>query len=160
MENSVAPWLSLETQALIQNLLISHQRAFSQPLLQGNLGTDSKRTAAQELFISPIVVLAHDNNSDPLLTYANSRALRLWGHNWASMVGMPSRLTAEESERGERASALKQAHQVDGFRDYSGIRINRNGRRFMINKARIWSIWDANNEKRGQAAAFSSWWWI
>jgi hypothetical protein len=159
-ETAVAPWLRLETQTLVKNLLISHERAFSELLLSRNQITHSKRTAAQELFASPLAVLAHDGGSDPLLTYANSAALRLWGRSWTSMVGMPSRFTAEESARPERASTLKQVRQGEGFRGYSGIRINREGRRFMISNARIWSLWGDIDEIPGQAAAFSSWWWI
>ena len=155
-----APWLRADTQALIIRLLISYQRAFAQPLLVCDQGIQFDRTAAQELFASPIAVLAHDHSADPLLTYANSAALRIWGHNWATMVGMPSRLTAEESARGERASALQQAHQNAGFKGYCGIRINQAGRRFMIHNARIWPLWNESNAVCGQAAAFSSWWWI
>ena len=158
--SNTAPWLSPETQALTHLLLISYQRAFSQPLLVCDQGDPFHRTAAQELFASPIALLAHDHSADPLLTYANSTALRIWGHRWQTMVGMPSRLTAEESERRERASALQQAHQRAGFRGYCGIRIDQQGRRFMIHNARIWPLWDDNNEVCGQAAAFSSWWWI
>ena len=155
-----APWLRPDTQTLINNLLISYQRAFAQPLLVCDQSGPFHRTAAQELFASPIAVLAHDHSPDPLLTYVNNKALRIWGHRWQTMVGMPSRLTAEESEQCERASALQQAHQSAGLRGYGGIRINQEGRRFMIHNARIWPLWNDNNEVCGQAAAFSSWWWI
>ena len=160
ISSTTAPWLRPETQTLINRLLISYQQAFAQPLLVCDQGIHYKRTAAQELFASPIAVLAHDHSADPLLTYANSTALRIWGHRWQTMVGMPSRLTAEESARLERASALQQAHQRAGFRGYSGIRVNQEGRRFMIHNARIWPLLNINNEIYGQAAAFSSWWWL
>ena len=159
-KHTTAPWLNPDTQALANRLLISYQRAFAQPLLLCASRGCLDRTAAQELFASSMAVLAHDHSADPLLTYANSTALRLWGHNWQTMVGMPSRLTAEEKERRERASALQQAHQWAGFRGYCGIRVNRKGRRFMIHNARIWPLWDENHEVCGQAAAFSNWWWI
>ena len=112
ISSTTAPWLSPETQALINGLLISYQRAFAQPLLVCDQSGPFNRTAAQELFASPIAVLAHDHSADPLLTYVNSTALRIWGHSWQTMVGMPSRLTAEESEQRERANALQQAHHV------------------------------------------------
>ena len=155
-----APWLRPDTQELINRLLISYQRAFAQPLLACEQGIHFHRTAAQEVFASSIAVLAHDHSADPLLTYANGTALRLWGRSWQTMVGMPSRLTAEESARRERANALQQAHQRAGFRGYGGIRMNQEGRRFMIHNARIWPLWDQNNDVCGQAAAFSSWWWL
>ena len=155
-----APWLRPDTQTLINNLLISYQRAFAQPLLVCDQSGPFHRTAAQELFASPIAVLAHDHSPDPLLTYVNNKALRIWGHRWQTMVGMPSRLTAEESARSERASALQQAHQQAGFKGYCGVRVNQEGRRFMIHNARIWPLLDQNNDLCGQAAAFSSWWWL
>ena len=160
ISSTCAPWLRPETQELINRLLISYQRAFAQPLLVCDQDGLFKRTAAQELFASSKAVLAHDHSADPLLTYANSTALRIWGHRWQTMVGMPSRLTAEESARRERASALQQAHQSAGFQGYCGIRINQEGRRFMIHNARIWPLLNTNDEFCGQAAAFSSWWWL
>jgi hypothetical protein len=30
----------------------------------------------------------------------------------------------------------------------------------MIHNARIWPLWNGNNEVCGQAAAFSNWWWL
>ena len=159
-ESSTAPWLGPDAQALINRLLISYQRAFAQPLLVCEQGIHFHRTAAQEVFANSIAVLAHDHSADPLLTYANGTALRLWGRSWQTMVGMPSRLTAEESARHERASALQLAHQRAGCRGYCGIRVNQEGRRFMIHNARIWPLLDQNNDLCGQAAAFSSWWWL
>jgi hypothetical protein len=38
--------------------------------------------------------------------------------------------------------------------DYSGIRIDSQGRRFRISNARVWSL------PGGQAAAFSAWHWL
>jgi hypothetical protein len=43
---------------------------------------------------------------------------------------------------------------------YSGIRIDSSGRRFAIAGARIWTLRDSGGEPCGQAAAFSSWWWL
>ena len=107
-----------------------------------------------------MAVLAHDSSNDPRLIYANATALRLWQRPWPEMIGMPSRYTAEEGARRERASALEQAQRQDAFEGYQGIRISGNGRRFMINNARIWTLWDEENRSCGQAAAFSNWHWI
>ena len=76
------------------------------------------------------------------------------------MVGMPSQLTAEPTERASRQSALTAAQQQTSFRGYRGIRINRHGRRFQINNARLWTLVDPAGESLGQAACFSSWWWL
>ena len=142
-----------ETQKLVIRLLLSHQRAFGRPLLTC---TDQ----AQELFSSEMAVLAHDNSEDPRLIYANAIALRLWERSWQEMIGMPSRYTAEEAAHEQRASALQRAQNQDAFEGYSGVRVSRTGQRFMINNARIWTLWDDKGQNCGQAAAFSSWYWL
>ena len=147
-------------QGLVSILLLSHRRAFDCPLLASDRPGTSRRLTAQELFNSSMAVLAHNNAGDPALTYANATALRLWKRPWNEMVGMPSRLTAAQSERNERSASLKQALARDAINTYSGIRIDRCGRQFMIHNARIWTLWDEEGRRCGQAAAFSSWWWL
>jgi len=147
-------------QGLVSILLLSHRRAFDSPLLASDRPGTSRRLTAQELFNSSMAVLAHNNAGDPALTYANATALRLWKRPWNEMVGMPSRLTAAQSERKERAASLKQALAIDAINTYSGIRMDRCGRQFMIHNARIWTLWDEEGRRCGQAAAFSSWWWL
>ena len=147
-------------QGLVSILLLSHRRAFDCPLLASDRPGTSRRLTAQELFNSSMAVLAHNNAGDPALTYANATALRLWKRPWSEMVGMPSRLTAAQSERNERSASLKQALARDAINTYSGIRVDRCGRPFMIHNARIWTLWDEEGRRCGQAAAFSSWWWL
>ena len=147
-------------QGLVSILLLSHRRAFDCPLLASDRPGTSRRLTAQELFNSSMAVLAHNNAGDPALTYANATALRLWKRPWNEMVGMPSRLTAAQSERKERAASLKLALVRDAINTYSGIRVDRCGRQFMIHNARIWTLWDEEGRRCGQAAAFSSWWWL
>jgi hypothetical protein len=67
---------------------------------------------------------------------------------------MPSRLTAEPTERAGRAQALAGVQRQHAISGYSGIRIDSQGRRFRINAARVWTM------PGGQAAAFSDWWWL
>ena len=155
-----APWQTLEIQGLVTILLLSHRRAFDSPLLASDRAGTSRRLSAQELFNSSMAVLAHDNTSDPALTYANATALKLWQRTWTQMIGMPSRLTAAQSERRERAASLKQALAQDAINTYTGLRVDRFGRQFMIRNARIWTLWDEEGRRCGQAAAFSSWWWV
>ena len=140
-------------------ILEGHQRAYGVPLLAGTEGRPA-RLQAQELFAATSVVLAHDGGSDPLLTYANAAALRLWRRPWAELVGMPSRLTAEPSERPARAGALAMALRQEAIANYSGIRIDSRGRRFRIEGARLWSLRNGAGDCCGQAACFESWWWL
>jgi len=156
-----APWLSGESQSWATILQASHQRAFGRPLL-ANQPQDpaASATSCQTLFAATACVLAHDGGQDPRLVYVNAAALQLWRRRWEQMVGMPSRLTAPPAERTERASALSQAGRVDAYQGYRGIRIDSQGRRFLIDNARIWTLWDTRGQRCGQAASFTRWWWI
>jgi len=158
------PWLSQEVLQRLEALQAGHLQAFGRSLLPVD-PTSPARLRAQELFVAPEVVLAHDGvdpgqDPGPRLIYANRAALRLWRRSWAEMVGMPSRLTAEPQQRRSRSEALSQALRRGGIRDYGGIRVDSQGRRFQLSGARIWSLRAADGEPCGQAAAFENWWWL
>jgi hypothetical protein len=76
------------------------------------------------------------------------------------MLGLPSRLTAEPQERSGRARVLLRARHQHAIGGYSGVRISDSGRRFQIRNARLWTLWDADGQPCGQAAAFNDWWWL
>jgi hypothetical protein len=152
------PWLSEESRALAQRLLDSHQQAFGRPLLAGRFEDGSGHQAAQALFAAATVVLAHDGGGDPRLIYANAAALLLWRARWSDLVGMPSRLTAGPAERAERRAALARASRAGALEGYGGIRTDRQGRRFRIAAARLWTVTDGSGQPLGQAAAFARWW--
>jgi hypothetical protein len=171
---SAAPWLTPEAIATAARILRSHQQAFGRPLIAAARTTSNRCAAgvdaaapllAQELFAAPVVVLAHDGRGldqgdGPRLIYANRSALSLWQRPWAEMVGMPSKLTAEPAERASRQNALAAAQQHSAISGYSGIRIDRLGRRFQIRGARLWTLRDPAGEPCDQAACFSDWWWL
>ena len=159
-EPNNAPWLDGAQQALALQILESHQQGFRFGLIAGTRPRQSQRLTAQELFNCGFPVLAHGGGSDPTLTYANAAALQLWESTWADLIGLPSRLTAPNSERAERRQALGEAQALHALKGYAGIRISRKGRRFQINNARIWTVWDEQQQRCGQAASFSSWWWL
>ena len=157
---SEAAWLTIANKALAVLLLQSHQRAFGRSLIAIGQPDPPQRLISQALFACGFPVLAHGTGNDPKLTYANAAALQLWDSCWSDLIGMPSRLTAPETERAERSNALGQAKRLDAVKNYRGIRISREGRRFMINNAKIWTLWDGDGQVCGQAASFSTWWWI
>jgi hypothetical protein len=136
----------------------SHRAAFGIPLLAGATAEDNPRLTAQEVFAADRVVLAHDGGTDPQLIYANAVALRLWARTWGEMIGLPSRLTAEPTERRDRAEALDRARRQEALTGYGGIRVDSAGGRFRIAGARLWTLRDGRGEARGQAASFSDWW--
>lgn len=159
-EQHNAPWLGDTQQVLAIQMLESHQRGFGCALIAGASLKLSRQRAAQELFNCGFPVLAHDGADDPRLTYANAAALQLWETSWAELIGLPSRLTAPETERSERRTALSKAQARHAIQGYAGIRISRQGRRFQIRNARIWTLGDDHQQACGQAASFSDWWWI
>jgi len=176
ISRAAAPWLTPDAIAIAARILSSHQQSFGRPLIAAARSTNNRCTAgvdsaakspllAQELFAAPVVVLAHDGSGldqgdGPRLIYGNRSALSLWKRPWAEMVGMPSKLTAEPAERACRQNALSAAHQHSAISGYSGIRIDRLGRRFRINNARLWTLRDPTGEPCGLAAYFSDWWWL
>ena len=154
-EAAEAPWLSPQLLGLTALLLESHQRLFQRPLVCST----GIRLAAQELFVLDQVVLCHDGSEDPRVLYANRAALQLFSRNWKQMVGMPSRLSASANQRLSRREQLELARRQDKLENYSGVRVNSQGRRFQIRGARIWSLIDQERHYSGQAACFSQWWW-
>jgi hypothetical protein len=113
--------------------------------------------AARLIFHAPFVVLSHNTDVDPVLTYANLAGLALFEMDWDQLVVTPSRYTAEAPLREERNQLLARV-AADGFiDDYSGVRISGSGRRFLIEKATVWNLEDSQGVALGQAATFNRW---
>jgi hypothetical protein len=71
---------------------------------------------------------------------------------WDEIVGLPSRLSADAPNREERQIFLEQV-QRDGYvENYRGIRVTKFGKRFWIEGATVWQIYDDAGVYRGQAA--------
>lgn len=163
--SAAAPWLNEAAISTANRILDSHRLAFGTTLIAPLAADATPEQWAQALFASERVVLAHDGNDPagdpgPRLIYANRAALALWRRPWAEMVGMPSRLTAEPMARQERARALLRTQSQQAISNYSGIRIDSQGRRFRIDGARVFSLRNEAGEPCGQAACFSRWHWI
>lgn len=120
----------------------------------------SPEAAAETLFHAPFVVLSHNADLDPILTYGNRTALELFELSWAELIQMPSRLTAEAPNRAERARLLAEVAAQGFIDDYSGVRISRTGRRFRIERATVWNLSDEAGRGCGQAATFREWWYM
>ena len=98
-----------------------------------------------------------DTAPDPILNYANRTALQLFEVDWTELTAMPSRLTAEVPERAERARLLSEVSSRGYIDDYRGIRVAKSGRRFLIERATVWNLFDESGGPYGQAATFSEW---
>ena len=117
----------------------------------------SAEDAAKRAYDAPFVLLSHDGADDPLLTYGNLAAQKLFSMDWEKLVGMSSRKTAEAPERAEREELLRRVAESGFIDDYSGVRIAADGQRFMIRNATVWNVCDTQGERIGQAATFSEW---
>ena len=104
-----------------------------------------------------LVVVSHDTldgPEGPIFNYATQAALKLWELDWTSFVKLPSRYSAEEDERAQRAIFMD-AVKKNGYCDnYNGIRVSSTGKRFRINDVIIWNVDDKEGHLTGQAAMF------
>ena len=99
-------------------------------------------------------LLTHDTNA--ILTYGNRFALDLWEMDWETLVRTPSRLTAPEEDRAARAVIMAQVER-DGFtRSYTGRRVSRTGRFFLIENATVFTLTDEEGAGFGTGAFFKS----
>lgn len=111
----------------------------------------------ETLFDAPFPVLSHGVEHPPVFWYGNRAALTLWERTWEEWSGMPSRETAEPDAREVREALLARV-QAEGFFDgYTGVRVSKSGRRFLIENALVWNVVDARGVRLGQAATFATW---
>lgn len=143
-------WLADHTELL----LASHRRLTGRELSAPG-ATPSAR--AQALYAAPFVVLSHNGGSDPVFTYANQTAQRLFAMPWDRIVGLPSRYSAEAPAREERQRLLERVGRDGYIDDYEGVRIAATGERFLIRNATVWNLLSADGRVVGQAAAFAAW---
>lgn len=97
-------------------------------------------------------LLTHRGDADATLNYGNARALALWECDWASFTAMPSRHTAPRERRAARAGMMDQVVTKGFVTGYSGERISRTGRRFLIQDGIVWRLCDADGTPFGVAA--------
>ena len=148
------PWRSSAVIGHSQVLLDSYARLLGHELLPRK---GSAQEQARELFYVPFVVLSHGTEADPILNYGNAAALALWETDLATFTSMPSRLTAEAPQRDERARLLDRVSRDGYIDDYAGVRISTTGRRFLIERATVWNLFDSDGHRLGQAATFDRW---
>ncbi|OQW72714.1 MAG: MEKHLA domain-containing protein [Proteobacteria bacterium ST_bin11] len=137
----------------IQLLLDSYLRLLGKPLMAGS----SALSLGQQVYEADFALLSHNTAADPVFNYANRTAQDLFELSWPEFIGMPSRFSAEPVNREERERLL---HQVAGqgyIDNYTGVRIAKSGKRFLIERAVVWNVYDSGQRYVGQAACFSDW---
>lgn len=113
--------------------------------------------AVQQLLNAPYAVASHDVQPDPVFNYANKPALELFGMGWEEFTRLPSRYSAEPVARAARVQLLQRVAHDGYVDDYSGVRIAKNGRRFMIDNALVWNLMDETGVRCGQAVIIRQW---
>ena len=127
------------------------------PTIGGDGGDTRVADIGSRLFEAPFAVLSHGEGADPCFTYGNRTALSLFEADWATLLAMPSRLSAEPVEQAERARLLARVRDHGFIDNYSGVRISRRGRRFLISAAVVWTLTGEDGSACGQAATFANW---
>lgn len=135
-------------------LSTSFKALLGRDLLPDSLPDDAD-ALARALYHAPQIILSHDTSDDPRLTYANRAAQALWEMSWDELIGLPSRKTAEPQHRGQRSAMFDDMRKKGFTENYEGVRISATGKRFMIQNAIIWTLFDDSGVKRGEAATFS-----
>jgi hypothetical protein len=136
--------------AFFQLLANSYERLLKQPLVPASMSIEK---AARWLYEeAPFGILAHDTSPDPRFVYGNHAAQRRFEYGWDEIVGLPSRLSADAPNREERQAFLELVARDGYVRGYRGIRVTKFGKRFWIENATVWQLYDDEGVHRGQAA--------
>lgn len=109
------------------------------------------------LYFAPFAVVSHGTEEDPIFNYGNAAALELFGMTWEEFTSMSSRLSAEPMHRDERERFMTQVRLRGCVQDYRGIRVSKQGRRFLIEQATVWTVNDEAGTVIGQAAVLPAW---
>ncbi len=115
---------------------------------------------ASALYYAPFALVAHGTQPDPVFCYANLTAQRLWNMDWHDFTCLPSRLSAEPDVAGDRQRLLDMAARQGYVEHYQGVRVTRDGKRFMIRDTLLWNVMDGTGAMQGQAARINAWEWL
>ncbi len=143
--------LTLEQAKLICN---NYARLFDRKLVENTQGDE---TLVEKLWHAPFVLLSHGKEQEPIFNFANQCATTLFEFPIAELLSLPSKLSAEPVEQQKREQLLKQVSEYGYIDNYSGVRISSTGRRFRIDNAIIWDLFDEQGQYQGQAAMFEKW---
>jgi hypothetical protein len=90
---------------------------------------------------------------------ANHAALALFKMREDEFLGLPSRYSAEPLVREQRAAFLAEVTANGFVENYSGVRIAKDGSRFLIEQATVWNVVDIAKPENvlGQAVVIKKW---
>jgi hypothetical protein len=136
-------------------LLNSFKRAFGEVLTFSD--SINNASIANDLWHADFVLVSHGIEADPIFNYGNQTALELFELNFSQFSQLPSRKSAAEISQAERDQLLAEVTEYGCIDNYTGIRVSSTGRRFFIENAKVWNLYDENSVYYGQAAVFKSW---
>lgn len=113
----------------------------------------------QDLMSFSDAVASHIASDDPQFNYANHAALALFKMRDDEFLGLPSRYSAEPMLREQRAAFLAEVTANGFVQNYSGVRIAKDGSRFLIEQATVWNVVDIAQPENvlGQAVVIKKW---
>lgn len=133
-------------------LVESYARLTGKPLIDdASADVTALRVA---LWNTPRAIVAHGTEADPVFFYGNCLALDLFEMTFEEFTQLPSRLSAEPLAQEARTKLLEKVVQQGYVDNYSGLRIAKSGRHFMIADCTVWNLTDKNGTHQGQAAVF------
>ena len=140
----------------IEILLRSYEKIFGEPMIS-NIDPSH---ALNELWHADFVFVSHGIEDDPIFNFGNITALNLFELEFSEFAQLPSRKSAEQISQAERDALMTEVTKSGGIRNYTGMRISSTGKRFFIENAKVWNLYDEDSNYYGQAAMFKSWKYI
>jgi hypothetical protein len=136
--------------AFVRRLLAAFTRATGRDLV-AETGADPAVLGCT-VYFGNFALLSHRGDGDATLNYGNAQALKLWECGWRDFTAMSSRDTAPRAGRAAREAMMAQVAAKGFVSGYSGERVSRGGRRFVIVDATVWRLQDAAGAPFGVAA--------
>lgn len=152
---TLGPILALPTEAndfqdaYIRRVAASFARVTGAPLRPSGL-------SGRAFWLGDFALLTHRGDDQATLNYGNEFALRLWEASWAEFTATPSAATAPREDHTSRDAVMQKVARDNFVRGYSGRRISRKGRPFIIQDVTIWRLLDENGAAFGVGAVFSN----
>jgi hypothetical protein len=141
---------SRPSDARLRLIAESFQHLTGKPLLPEIMQADLR----EAMWNAPFAIVAHGTEADPIFFYGNQYALQNFEMSFEEFAQLPSRLSAEPVAQEAREKALAKVAQTGYIDGYSGMRVAKSGRRFVIADCTIWNLLDAEGMYKGQAAVF------
>ena len=142
------------TEEHVKILLKSYEKFFAESIVSKS---NDPSDTLKELWNADFVVVSHGTETDPIFNFGNKTALRLFELDFVAFSQLPSRKSAEQISQTERNKLMAEVTKNGCITNYTGVRVSSTGRRFFIENAKVWNLYDENSAYYGQAAMFKSW---